>query len=349
MEYTKTEHATYIDEHGGEYSDDGKVFYHYHKTVSDADVYKVCEGCEIIGRQAFNNCSLCEIILPDSVKIIRDQAFFGCSQLKKMNIPRSLVLFEVEHYLLPSSLECIVGESEYYKNLNGMLFNNEISELVLCYSNTSELSIPSSVKSIRSRAFANRTLPEKIILPLGLEQIGDYAFMGCRGLKAIEVPSTVRTLGKGTFWDCHELQDVILPNELSEISKNTFYSCGIENIDLPEGLKIIGEQAFGSNKQLKHLNIPDSVHTIGIAAFENCINLRDIHLPSCLKTIERLTFNGCINLKEINIPPSVRHIKSLAFGRLGELYPLKVQVHKGLSIFISDDAFENDGGIMMIE
>ncbi len=111
-----TDHATRIDEYGGEYSLDGKVLYHFHGTDTAADVYYVWEGCETIGRMAFKNSRLREIILPDSIKVVRDQAFFGCLLLRRLNIPQSLVVFEMEHSPFPQSLECLSGGNDHYRN-----------------------------------------------------------------------------------------------------------------------------------------------------------------------------------------------------------------------------------------
>ena len=116
-----TKRGTCIDEHGGEYSVDGKTLYHFRQTSPDMEVYKVQDGCEVIGRMAFKNCSLTEIQLPDSVTVIRDQAFFGCSKLRRMNIPRSLKVFEMEHSPFPSSFSDLNGESVHYQNREGIL------------------------------------------------------------------------------------------------------------------------------------------------------------------------------------------------------------------------------------
>lgn len=341
-----TKRGTYIDELGGEYSVDGKTLYHFRQTSPDMEVYKVQDGCEVIGRMAFKNCSLKEIVLPDSVTIIRDQAFFGCSQLRRMNIPRSLIVLEMEHSPFPSSFSELYGENINYKNNDGILFNTDMSELLLCYKDRETIEVPQTVNRIAPQAFINRLDMKDIILPNGLETIGDAAFMGCTALTTLTIPHTVTTVGKRLCWGCHSLQTVSLSKGIKEISQFAFFSCGLRSVTLPEGIKKIGEHAFGANFSLKSIHIPHSVRSIGMSAFEKCESLEDIHLPERLNTIDISTFNGCKALRCIDIPTSVQRIKSRAFCGIRDL---KINIKKGQTIIISDDAFNSEDCLTIID
>lgn len=346
MKKRETRHGTYIDEYGGEYSMDGKTLYHYRQLTPDATLYKVQEGCEVIGRMAFKNSSLKEIVLPDSVTIIRDQAFFGCSQLRRMNIPLSLTVFEMEHSPFPSSLSELNGESVHYLNRDGILFNSDMSELLLCYENREMIEVPQTVKRVAPQAFANRLNMKEIILPQGLETIGDAAFMGCIALTTLAIPQTVTAVGKRLCWGCHSLEKVALPHSIKEIPSFAFFSCGLSKVVLTDGLKKIGEHAFGANFSLKTAYIPHSVRSIGVSAFEKCEGLEEVHLPERIVSIERSVFEDCRSLRTIEIPLSVHRIKSRAF--CGIKY-LTVNIHKGQTIIISDDAFEGEDCLTIIE
>ena len=48
MEKKETKRGTYIDEHGGEYSLDGKTLYHYRQLTPDDTLYMLQEVCEVI-------------------------------------------------------------------------------------------------------------------------------------------------------------------------------------------------------------------------------------------------------------------------------------------------------------
>ncbi len=346
MKAKETKHGTFIDEQGGEYSMDGKTLYHFHQTNPDATMYEVRDGCEIIGRMAFKNSSLSELHLPDSVTVIRDQAFFGCTQLRRLNIPRSLMIFEMEHSPFPSSFSEFYGSSDHYKSENGILYNTDKTEVLLCFSNRGELKLPSTVKRITQQAFANRQYLRTILLPDSLESIGEASFIGCTGLTSIAIPQTVTSIGKRCFWGCHSLNEVSLPMGIKEIMPFTFFSCDLMEITLPNGLKKIGEHAFGANFSLRSVYIPNSVRSIGVSAFEKCEGLEEALLSERLTVIERSVFEGCKTLKSVDVPSSVRRIKCRAFAGIEDI---KVNINKGQTVIISEDAFDDESCLCIKE
>lgn len=339
MKMKTTKHGTYIDEYGGEYDMDRKTLYHFRQTSPDATMYEVKDGCEIIGRMAFKNCSLSEIRLPDSVTVIRDQAFFGCNQLRKMNIPKSLTVLELEHSPFPSAFSELIGNCDHFKNEDGILYNADKTEVLLCFSNRGEFKLPSTVKRITQQAFANRQYLRTILLPDSLESIGEAAFMGCSGLRSVAIPQTVTSIGKRCFWGCHSLNEIALPQVIREIRSFTFFSCDLRSVVLPNELTKIGEHAFGANFSLKSIQISNSVKSIGISAFEKCESLEEVLLPERLVTIERSLFEGCKSLKSIDVPTSVRRIKSRAFAGIEDI---KVNINEGQTVIISEDAIDDE-------
>lgn len=100
------------------------------------------------------------------------------------------------------------------------------------YSSITNLVIPAkvtidnvdyAVKAIRAGAFWNCNGFSKIILPRGLESIGDEAFAYCFGVTAIELPSSLKSIGDGAFMGEGSLTEVtsrIL--DPSDISDDTF-------------------------------------------------------------------------------------------------------------------------------
>ena len=56
------------------------------------------------------------------------------------------------------------------------------------------------------------------------------------------------------------------------------------SLELPEGIKEIGEWSFEGCKSLKTVQIPQSVTTLGTGAFYTCSALESVVLPSLLRT-----------------------------------------------------------------
>ncbi len=87
----------------------------------------------------------------------------------------------------------------------------------------------------------------------------------------------------------------------------------IGNVVIPSTLggrpvRIIGERAFDSCKQIKSIKIPDTVYKIEHAAFDNCTGLTSIDIPNSVTTIESNAFSCCESLQSLVIPDSVTSI-----------------------------------------
>ena len=65
-----------------------------------------------------------------------------------------------------------------------------------------------------------------------------------------------------------------------------FYCCyNLEEINLPDGLRIIPKGAFCECRKLKAITIPNSVYKIGCDAFYRCEKLKEITIPSQVNVI----------------------------------------------------------------
>ncbi len=84
------------------------------------------------------------------------------------------------------------------------------------------------------------------------------------------------------------------------------------SVRVPEGVKIIGEEAFALTKATE-IFIPDSVREIDERAFEQCTCLKRIRLPEGLWKLENSLFVNCLALESIEIPSSVTEIGRGAF------------------------------------
>lgn len=91
------------------------------------------------------------------------------------------------------------------------------------------------------------------------------------------------------------------------------YTAAGEKVVIPDGVTIIGTDAFADCGKLKSVTIPDSVTSIGDNAFMGCSSLTDIHLPYGLKYIGAHAFQNCVFLKKVVIPESVLSLGAGAF------------------------------------
>ena len=127
---------------------------------------------------------------------------------------------------------------------------------------------------------------ESIELPDTVEIIGDSAFSGCKNLKSICLPPHVCHIGKYAFSRCSSLRSIVLPSSLEVISEYMFYMCSsLTEIIFPLSVKEIRKYAF-YNTSLHSLNIPEGVKFLGVNAFGGCEKVQNIKLPSTIREIE---------------------------------------------------------------
>lgn len=135
-----------------------------------------------IGSKAFYGCTaLEELLLPKSLTELGDGAFAGCTALKHIDLDSTSGAFSVTE--------------------RTFLYNQDKTELLACAaaSSSDSLSVAKTVKTIRPWAAEGCKNLNKLILPTGLETLGSSAFANCSGLKEIYARSSGTALGANAF------------------------------------------------------------------------------------------------------------------------------------------------------
>ena len=156
----------------------------------------------------------------------------------------------------------------------------------------SVVEIPEGVRVIKSRCFVISEV-KKIVFPKSLEIIETDTFnclLGC--IRTLVIPKNVTRIGDRSFQNT-KIQKLIIESDVIDIGYAAFYGCGIEKvifkknpvssiridarcfynnnlkkIVIPEGVTILGEEAFSNNIGLSHLDLPNSLMFIYHSAFE---------------------------------------------------------------------------------
>jgi len=205
-----------------------------------------------------NCTSLSSIEIPSTIISIDEYAFSGCTSLRSINVNESNanyfsedgVLFNKDKtklviypagktttsYSIPNSVTMIgrvafsgctnlssinVNESNTaYASEDGVLFNKNKTALIFypLGKTTTSYSIPNSVKSIYTKAFAGCTNLSSIEIPNSVTSIGDNAFSECTNLSSIEIPSSVTSIGIGAFYGCTSLSSITIHKNNGSIS-----------------------------------------------------------------------------------------------------------------------------------
>lgn len=191
----------------------------------------------------------------------------------------------------------VVADQAYYRNrkLNGV-------------------TLPEGIREIGQFAFARSTVTE-VIIPEGTEIIGYGAFYHCDALEQIELPKSIRNVEPKAFtytaW-----MDTFLENGTEDflISGGVLvaYRGTAQHVIVPEGVTVIGGEAFAGHTEIAEVSLPDSLVNIGEAAFEGCSSLKTVFWGEKLQSIRDRAFANCA-LSTVTVPASVETIGLKAF------------------------------------
>lgn len=215
-------------------------------------------------------------------------------------------------------------------------------------SNVHRIVVGKNVKRIESNAFRCCGTLKEIVLPDGIEFIGEM-INKCNQLKWI-------FSNPGTAGEAYAINHGIsvVPRECLDqewyISDGIILKCFLKKettIALPVGVTCIGPRVFENFRKLESILLPDSVCRIGTkafrnctslgsaiipnnvscldgCAFESCTSLKDIKLPASLEVIWGNCFNDCISLKEIVVPEGCKRISGSAFANCKALRTITI-------------------------
>lgn len=308
----------------------------------------ISSGMIGIGNFAFENCSdLKSVEIPASVTSIGSAAFKDCSGLESMNIDEANTTYEN-----PEGSNAIVEKSS--------------KTLVAGCKNTK---IPDDVKIIGAYAFCGCSDLKSIEIPDNVSEIQVAAFDDCSNLTAIHIPAGVDKIALGVFMGCSNLNSITIDsanrsyespgNANAIIDKGTMTLLeGSNNTVIPEGVKVIWQNAFAERIHLKSITIPASVTSIVRMPFSDCDSLEEIKvdadnaifdsrnncnaiiesatntliagcgktvIPEGIETIGDSAFERVKTLTHVTIPKSVTEIRGYAFERCENLSTVNLQ------------------------
>ena len=256
--------------------------------LKDFDIYKgrlreykgnesivvIPDSVDTIGNEAFRDClSIKEVTISPNVVEIENSAFWGCSNLEKIDINQN----KLKRIGVEAFFECTSLKSIYIpKNVNDIGFNafgscKSLDSIIVDKGNTKFSNYKDKYNIIYD--FNEKTIVvgcKTSIIPNETIVIGSNAFSGC-DIKSINIPTSVKKIGLSAFEGCEELINV-------SFEKGTY-------------LNLIGARAFFNCSKLKSISIPDSVETIGQFAFGWCDELSEVIIPDSITVLGECAFN----------------------------------------------------------
>lgn len=254
-----------------------------------------CNSLEIIGEWAFSGCSSAEFVFPEefkslkciwyyafkeckkitsfpfskALKMIRDDAFYGCSNLQILDFSKCIELRNIDYDII------------YKAGLDSL------KKIILPPSQTAFNALCVWTPNVHIGKTTNQV--EVDMSHCNFKEVWGNAF-GTMDMKEIVIPDTVETIGEKAFDECKNLKTIVMPAALKEIQAPLGSKMEeLRRIDFSKvrHLEIIPKDFIGYGcYKLKELMIP-----IGVKKIERHIGgdkLQKLFLPPTIKEVEDL-------------------------------------------------------------
>ena len=229
---------------------------------------------------AFEQCSVISVTIPETVTSIGRSAFSDCTQLKSVTILGNVTSIGRSAFSGCTQLESVTI-SEGVASIGDNAFRS---------TRLTSVTIPGSVTSIGDSAFSNTRLTS-VTIPRSVTSIESYTFSGCTQLESVTISEGVTTsegitsIESYAFSDCTQLKWVTISEGVTTIGNNAFSNTGLTSVMIPGSVTTIGDNAF-SDTGLTSVTIPESVTSIGDDAFYGCSQLYEFickptNAPQC--------------------------------------------------------------------
>ena len=242
----------------------------------------------IIPKECFSNSGIQKVNFNKSLIEIGEGAFSGCKQLLSLELPEGLLYIRASgldgagiiDINIPSS---IIGVGRYALNIPWLY--NQPTEEGIWYCN-------------------------RIAYVCNEKEIGDV----------ITIKEGIKTIAAGFCNYNKNIKKVILPSTIEEIgiieeknrgnwsqAEGAFMQCdNLEEINLPEGVKVIGDGAFATCKKLNIPGFPSTLTAIGGGAFNGCSSLTStIVIGENFNYMGGFAFTGCTSVYELKFNSSI--------------------------------------------
>lgn len=212
----------------------------------EPNVFKIPEGTKEIGVGAYaGDESFTELVLPHTLEVIGEKAFFQCKNLKKVHFPPHLKVMEKQ-----------------------------------CFSETAieELRFPATLKTLGYGAFQKCTSLQEVFIPHFLDALPDRVFSLCSSLETIDL-KRISTVGSGAFARCEKLREA-KGEKVTFLGVSAFEQCtALTKADFPMVEEISG-LAFKKCTSLEEFSLSEFCLCLGNLAFGDCRKLVKVEMKN---------------------------------------------------------------------
>ncbi len=299
-----------------------------------------------VGGKAFAFGTVEQIVLPDTLVTIQNEAFDHCA-LQSVTIPASVEFIGRSAFAGTPIASLVFEEGSVLSVIEASAFEDTKA--------LASVTLPESLTALGRAAFKNSGISSVTFEEgIGLHEISKEAFAYTK-LTDVEIPNGVTVIGDGAFRDTKALASVTFGNAADVmIRANAFYGAGLTSLNIPANVTYIGEYAFVALENLSAfeveaqnpnykavdgllvskdgrklitvpaglegaLEVPAEIEVLGFGAFEeSALTAVTFSEDTNLLTVGCRAFFGA-DVTEIVIPASVVSIDYYAFAYCEDL------------------------------
>lgn len=289
-----------------------------------------------VGEGAFTGCLRLRTFLSTALTSIGNGAFTGCRSLASVTVTsdKSIRLlfgtsestdyfysfdYDAATWYLPNALHTVVVAPN--ARTNETPAGTLVEGAFYGAKTVKEVELLRGVKNIEERAFSIENLDSSsefsIVLPEGLESVGDYAFSGRNDLRSVAFPMSLSSIGEEAFAGIERLATVTIPDNSALTSVGAYAFRQTAWFDGAAGVVLLGRVALGVSDRIgKYELSPDDfggADTIAPHAFDGDVRLNKIALSDGIVTVGDGAFANT-ELRELVLNAACEVGESILYG-----------------------------------
>lgn len=291
----------------------------YGSNITAADLSNV----DSIPDKAYVQCrALSDLKLSDKLYYVGGNAFGGCNSLGSIVLPESLEYIGV-YAFVGSGLKNIEShlsatcEIEKDAFAGTPWYETNAKENEILYLGNAAIKYYCQNNPVVAEKWVLREGTENIANEMVTDRYRDYF----ANLKTIVLPSTIKRIGKG-FCPVY-VEKCDLPDGIEIIGSDAFYSTKLKSVTVPASVRQMGYRAFADNSSLISVVYNASgeweqeyTHTKIAGVFESCTGLEKVTIGKDVKFLPESMFAGCSAIVKLNFEQksSLKRINDYAFS-----------------------------------
>ncbi len=220
--------------------------------IAHADVQEIPDECFM------NKTILTQVVLPKNLKVIGQSAFEGCTLLETLNLPSTVTAIGSRAFAGCNSIKGNVVIPPSCSKIEAKAFSN-------CYAIDNVIINSDALTTVEERVFENCRNLDEVVLPSGVRIIRSKAFAET-GITNISLPESLTTIEDGVFEGCFYLAIVDFPSNVTSIGNRAFAKSGLIGVSLPATIDTIEDETFEGCDNLRFVNLSTELTSLGARA-----------------------------------------------------------------------------------